>query len=159
MTQAHVSSAGRRLDGVEGLRAAIGQDLGCSDWVEITQDRVDEFARATGDFQWIHIDPERAANGPFGGTVAHGYLSLSLLPILAGGVFSIRGPRLAINYGLNKVRFPEPVRVGSRVRARVRIESVTSTAVGVQVVVNNVIEIHGAAKPACVAETVRLLVF
>ncbi|NED69133.1 MaoC family dehydratase, partial [Streptomyces sp. SID10244] len=99
------------------MKAAIGEDLGSGEWLEITQDRVDAFAEATGDHQWIHVDPERAKDGPFGATIAHGYLTLSLLPVLAGGIFTVEGPKLVINYGANKVRFPNPVKVGSRIRS------------------------------------------
>ena len=149
----------RVFTSVDELRAAIGDDLGSGDWLEITQDRVNQFADATGDHQWIHVDPERAADGPFGGPIAHGYLTLSLLPMLAGAIFTVEGPKLTINYGLNKVRFPNPVLVGSRIRANATIVSGDETGAGVNVVVRNVVEIDGADKPACVAENVRVLVF
>ncbi|MGV9795655.1 MaoC family dehydratase [Gordonia sp. ABSL49_1] len=149
----------RTFTSVEELTAAIGEDLGSGEWLEITQDRVNAFADATGDHQWIHVDPERAKSGPFGAPIAHGYLTLSLLPMLAGGIFTVEGPKLVINYGLNKVRFPNPVVVGSRIRANAVITSVDETPAGVNVVVKNVVEIEGADKPACVAENVRVLVF
>ncbi|MGZ5416661.1 MAG: MaoC family dehydratase [Nocardioides sp.] len=139
------------------LTAAVGEDLGASEWLEIDQDRVNAFADATGDHQWIHVDVERAADGPFGGTIAHGYLTLSLVPWLGGQVFSLETPGAKLNYGVNKVRFPNPVRVGSRVRAHVSVAEVTDIPAGKQMQVKYVIEIEGEEKPACVAETVVLL--
>ncbi len=144
---------------VDEMRAAIGQDLGSGEWLEITQERVNAFAEATGDFQWIHLDAERAKDGPFGTTIAHGYLTLSLLPVIAGGIFSVEGPRLVINYGSNKVRFPHPVPVGSRIRSNAIITSVEETKVGVNMVVTNTVEIEGIDKPALVSENIRLLVY
>ena len=139
------------------LTAAVGEDLGASDWLEITQDRVDAFADATGDHQWIHVDVEKAKDGPFGGTIAHGYLTLSLVPFLGSQVFSLETPGAKLNYGVNKVRFPTPVRVGSRVRAHVAMGEVTDLPTGKQMLLKYVIEIEGEDKPACVAETVVLL--
>jgi len=139
------------------LEAAVGEELGVSDWLRIDQDRVDAFADATGDHQWIHVDPERAAAGPFGGTIAHGYLTLSLVPWLGSGVFALETPGAKLNYGVNKVRFPQPVPVGSRVRLRVTLAEVAAVPAGTQVVLRHVVEIEDAAKPACVAETVVLL--
>ncbi len=136
---------------------AVGDELGTSDWTTIEQDRVDTFADATGDHQWIHVDPERAASGPFGGTVAHGYLTLSLLPVLGGGVFSIETPGAKLNYGLNKVRFPNPVLVGKRVRVTVTLAACDDVAAGKQVTLKHVVEIEGESKPACVAESIVLL--
>ncbi|MGV9860100.1 MaoC family dehydratase [Gordonia sp. NPDC003425] len=153
----HITS--RTFTSVDELKAAIGENLGHGDWLEITQERIDAFAEATGDHQWIHVDAERAKAGPFGTTIAHGYLTLSLLPLLAGDIFTVTGPKLTINYGLNKVRFPSPVPVGSRVRADAEIVSVEEGAAGVTVVVRSTVEIDGSAKPACVAETVRVIVF
>ncbi len=153
------SETQRTFTSVDELRDAIGDDLGSGDWLEITQDRVNQFADATGDHQWIHVDVERAKEGPFGAPIAHGYLTLSLLPLLAGGIFTVEGPKLVINYGLNKVRFPNPVPVGSRIRANAVITSVEETPVGVNVVVRNTVEIDGVDKPACVAENVRVLVY
>ncbi|GAB88956.1 MaoC family dehydratase [Gordonia rhizosphera] len=149
----------RTFTSVDELKAAIGEDLGSGDWLEITQERVNAFADATGDHQWIHIDPERAKDGPFGATIAHGFLTLSLLPMLAGSIFTVEGPKLVINYGMNKVRFPHPVKVGSRIRANAVITSVEQTPAGVNMVVKNVIEIEGVEKPACIAENVRVMVF
>jgi acyl dehydratase len=137
----------RILDDLDGL----------SDWLEIDQERVDLFADATGDHQWIHVDRERATAGPFGGTVAHGYLTLSLIPLLGSQVFTLETPGAKLNYGVNKVRFPAPVRVGSRIRDRVTMGAVTDLATGKQLTLRHVIEIEGQDKPACVAETVVLL--
>ena len=142
---------------VEEIEAAAGEELGTSDWVEITQDRVDQFAEATGDHQWIHVDVEKAKKGPFGGTIAHGYLTLSLVPWLGSQVFSLETPGAKLNYGVNKVRFPSPVPVGSRVRARVAVDRVADVPAGKQLTMKYVVEIEGHDKPACVAETVVLL--
>ncbi|UQU62767.1 MaoC family dehydratase [Couchioplanes caeruleus] len=143
------------VDGVAGLSALAGRDLGRSDWLEITQDRVDRFAEATGDHQWIHVDPQRAQAGPFGGTIAHGYLTLSLVIPLFGALLEVRGVAMSINYGLEKVRFPNPVRVGSKVRLAATVAEVTGVAAGgVQMVLDFTVEIAGEAKPACVARAV-----
>ncbi|MGN6577301.1 MAG: MaoC family dehydratase [Nocardioides sp.] len=139
------------------LADAVGEELGTSDWHEITQQRVDAFADATGDHQWIHVDVERAKDGPFGRTIAHGYLTLSLVPWLGSQVFSLETPGAKLNYGVNKVRFPNPVRVGSKVRARVSVADVSDIPAGKQMLLSYVIEIEGQDKPACVAETVVLL--
>jgi len=148
----------RVFDTIDDFRAAQGQLLGVGDWMEITQARIDAFADVTEDWQWIHIDPDRAANGPYGATIAHGYLTLSLLPVLGGGIFRVEGVRMAINYGSNKVRFPQPVTAGSRIRAVATLVSVDNVPAGIQAVVCYSIEIEGQAKPACVAETVRVLI-
>jgi acyl dehydratase len=141
----------------EQIEAAAGEEIGTSDWVEITQDRVDKFAEATDDFQWIHVDHEKAAAGPFGGTIAHGYLTLSLIPWLGSKVFQVQTVGAKLNYGLNKVRFPNPVLVGARVRATVSVGEVTELPAGRQLTMKYVIEIEDQDKPACVAETVVLL--
>ncbi|WP_156756027.1 MaoC family dehydratase [Actinokineospora pegani] len=146
------------FDGPDSIPAAVGTHLGHGDWVEITQERVDRFADATGDHQWIHTDVDKAARGPFGGTVAHGYLTLSLLPMLGATVYRFENFLMGVNYGLNKVRFPQPVRVGARVRMGSEVVEVKPGAQGIQVVLRNTIEIEGADKPACVAEAVVLLV-
>jgi acyl dehydratase len=140
------------------LSDAVGEELGPTDWLEVTQERVDAFADATGDHQWIHVDVERATQGPFGGTVAHGYLTLSLIPQFTPGLFSLETPGARLNYGLNKVRFPNPVRVGSRIRATASILEITDVPIGKQLVTRYVVEIDGEQKPACVAETVALLI-
>lgn len=142
---------------LEEVAGAAGEDLGSSDWFTIEQDRVNQFADATGDHQWIHVDEEKAANGPFGGTVAHGYLTLSLIPYLGAQVFGLETPGAKLNYGVNKVRFPNPVLVGSRIRSHVSIGEVTDLPKGKQLTVKHTIEIEGQDKPACVAESVVLL--
>jgi acyl dehydratase len=139
------------------LTEAVGADLGTSDWLEVTQERVDAFADATGDHQWIHVDVERATQGPFGGTIAHGYLTLSLIPQFTPQIFALETPGAKLNYGVNKVRFPHPVRVGSRIRATATLAEVGDVPAGKQLVVRYTIEIEGQGKPACVAETVVLL--
>ena len=136
------------------LQALVGQELGHSDWLLVDQARIDLFAQATGDHQWIHTDPARAAAGPFGATVAHGFLTLSLLPALFETGFAIDDVRMSINYGLNRVRFPAPVRAGSRLRGRFRLLSYEPLAGGAQLTVESTIELEGSAKPACVAESV-----
>jgi acyl dehydratase len=143
---------------VHALREAAGTDLGYSDWVLVDQDRVNRFADATGDHQWIHVDVERAKTGPFGGTIAHGYLTLSLVVPLMGELFQVAGVRMGINYGVNRVRFPAPLPVGSRIRAHGEVLSVEEVSGGVQVVNRVTVEREGGDKPVCVAETVvRLL--
>jgi len=133
----------------------VGTEIGVSDWMEITQDRVNAFADATDDHQWIHIDPGKAAAGPFGGTIAHGFLTLSLTVTLSSQVeIDVGSPKMAINYGLEKVRFPAPVPVGSRIRARVGLVSVDDVQGGIQVNRQVTIEVEGEDKPAMVAETV-----
>ena len=148
----------RTFTSFDELTAAIGEDLGTSDWLTIEQERVDEFAEATGDHQWIHVDVERAASGPFGGTIAHGYLTLSLIPALGRTAFRIDTPGAVLNYGLNKVRFAAPVPVGADIRLTVRLAEVDETSNGLRATFHHTIEIDGGDKPACVAETVVLLV-
>jgi acyl dehydratase len=139
------------------LRDAIGTTIGTSDWHEVDQQRIDLFAEATGDHQWIHVDPERAKESPFGQTIAHGYLTLSLVPLMAYETYTVQDVRMGVNYGLNKVRFPSPVPSGSRVRAHFELQEVNDIDGGVQVVNKATVEIEGAEKPAMVAETVSLL--
>ena len=137
------------------LQHLVDTEIGVSDWMEITQERVDAFADATDDHQWIHVDPVQAAAGPFGGTIAHGFLTLSLTVTLSAQVeLDVGSPRMALNYGLEKVRFPAPVPVGSRIRARIGLVSVTDVDGGIQVNRQVVIEVEGGEKPAMVAETV-----
>ena len=147
----------RTFTSFDELSGAIGEELGTSDWLTIDQERVDQFAEATGDHQWIHVDVERAASGPFGGTIAHGYLTLSLIPLLGSQVFALDTPGAKLNYGVNKVRFPAPVRVGSRVRNTVSVKEVTDLPSGKQLVLAHTIAIEDSDRPACVAETVVLL--
>ena len=141
----------------EEIEAAAGQEIGTSDWVEITQARVNQFADATGDHQWIHVDVERAKEGPFGGTIAHGYLTLSLIPQLTPELYALETPGAKLNYGVNKVRFPNPVKVGKRIRATAQIAEVSDVPAGTQLVTRYTLEIEDESKPACVAETVVLL--
>lgn len=158
VTAADMPAQGPRLfDSAEQLRALVGEELGTTRWVEITQERIDLFARATGDYQWIHTDPERASReSPYGGTIAHGYLTLGLTPALIAEVMGFRNLRMGVNYGLNKVRFNGPVPVGSRIRARVSLVGVRQIAEAVRVVTQIRIEREGVAKPCCVAESVSL---
>jgi acyl dehydratase len=143
------------VDGVEGVQGLVGQHLGYSDWVTITQEQVNQFADATGDHQWIHVDPERATReSPFGGPIAHGYLTLSLIPSLLPEIVEIDGFRMGVNYGTEKVRFPSPVPVGSRVRAGATLDSATPFDGGVQLVMTVTVEVEGASKPSMVATTV-----
>ncbi len=142
----------RTFKNIDELSAAVGEKLGTSDWVVVEQDRINTFADATGDHQWIHIDAARAAQGPFGGTIAHGMLTLSLLPTFLSQIYSVEGVRLAINYGLDRVRFPSPVPAGSRLRAHSQLAEVTPLDAAVQIKLSTTIEIEGGNKPACVVE-------
>jgi len=144
----------RTVNGIDELASLVGDELGASDWHVVDQERVNAFAEVTGDHQWIHVDRERAASGPFGGTIAHGYLTLSMLPALMAEVWRVDDVRMGINYGLNRVRFPSPVPVGSRVRVVGRLKEATPIDGGVQGVVEATVEVEGGSKPACVAETV-----
>lgn len=144
--------------GIDELMVAVGTHLGYSDWHTITQEQINQFAEATGDHQWIHVDPDRAARGPFGGTIAHGYLTLSLVPILSWEVYDVRGISMGVNYGANKVRFPAPVRVGSRVRGGVELLSCEGDERGYQIVNRITIEVEGGQKPACVVDAISVLV-
>ena len=145
----------RIIDGASELKALVGQHLGYSDWMLITQERVNQFAEATGDFQWIHVDPERAKNdSPFGGPIAHGYLTLSLAPVLLPMVAKTTGFKMGVNYGCNRVRFTSPVPVGSNLRLGVKLLSVDDIAGGVQSTYELTFECEGASKPSCVAEVI-----
>lgn len=141
------------FDSVEALKPLVGQVVATSDWIEVTQQRIDEFARATGDHQWIHVDPQRAAAGPFGTTIAHGFLTLALLPEMSASAMEIRGTRMGVNYGLNKVRFPAPVPSGSRLRGHFKLLSVEPIDGGAQITMEVTMEREGSAKPVCVAES------
>jgi len=136
------------------LQSLVGQEIGQSDWVTVDQRRIDLFAEATGDHQWIHVDPVRAAAGPFGATVAHGFLTLSLLPEMSHTAFEVRGSRMGVNYGLNRVRFPSPVPVGSRLRGHFKLLSYEAIDGGAQMVLEVTMEREGFAKPVCVAESI-----
>ncbi|MFC8568005.1 MaoC family dehydratase [Streptomyces sp. NPDC057245] len=141
--------------GIEGLVSLAGRDLGRTDWLEITQERVNTFADATDDHQWIHTDPEKAKEGPFGGPVAHGYLTLSLIIPLFGGLLELSGISMSVNYGLEKVRFPSPVPVGAKIRLHGMVDSVEEVkGNGVQMGLSFTVEVEGSAKPACVAQAV-----
>lgn len=143
----------RKFESLEALAACLGQEVGTSEWVTITQQQVDEFAEATGDRQWIHVDPVRAAAGPFGTTIAHGFLTLSLLPQMAESAIELGGVRMGVNYGLNKVRFPAPVPVGSRLRGRFKLTAFEPIEGGAQITMEVTMEREGSAKPVCVAES------
>jgi acyl dehydratase len=143
----------RTIIGLDGLRQADGEVLGTSEWHEVTQDDIDAFADVTGDHQWIHVDPERAKDTPFGGTIAHGYYTLSLAPRLMNQIFSLDGFAFAVNYGLNKVRFPAPLPVGSRVRASAKVGRLEDVPGGGQLTLELTFEAEGGTKPVCVAET------
>jgi acyl dehydratase len=147
----------RTFTSLDDVAASVGEELGSSEWLTIDQERVDRFAEATGDHQWIHVDVEKAKSGPFGGTIAHGYLTLSLLPMLGAQVFALETPGAKLNYGVNKVRFPAPVPVGSRIRAHAKVAGVADLPAGKQLTLGWTIEIEDHPKPACVAETVVLL--
>jgi acyl dehydratase len=142
----------RTFNGIDELRAAVGTRVGESDWVTIDQQQINTFADATGDHQWIHVDEERAKAGPFGGTIAHGFLTLALLPMLLAQVYRVDGVKMGINYGLNKVRFTSPVPVGSKVRGVVELVEAADVTGGVQVVNKVTIEMEGSERPALVAE-------
>jgi acyl dehydratase len=145
---------------LENLRSLVGTEIGVSEWMEITQERVNAFADATDDHQFIHVDPEKAKRTPFGGTIAHGYLTLSLVVPLAGQVeIPVGEPKMAINYGLDRLRYPAPVPVGSRIRARVMVDGVSEVPGGLQVNRTVTIEIEGTEKPALVAETIVRLYY
>jgi acyl dehydratase len=143
----------RTISGLEELKQAAGDDLGISDWHEVTQEAIDAFADVTGDHQWIHVDPERAKETPFGGTIAHGYYTLSLAPMFNEQIFGLKGFAFAVNYGLNKVRFPAPLPVGDRVRMRAKLKSLEDVPGGAQITVECTFEREGGDKPVCVAET------
>ncbi len=138
---------------IDDLPTSIGRQFGPTDWLTIDQARIDQFAEATGDHQWIHVDPEAAKSGPFGATIAHGYLTLSLSSYFMFQLINVEGISMGINYGVDKVRFPSPVPVGSKVRARAEIIEVTPIEGGFQVKVRQTIETEGGAKPACVIES------
>jgi acyl dehydratase len=142
------------VEGIAGLKDKVGEHLGYSDWLEITQEQVNLFADATGDHQWIHVDPERAKAGPFGGPIAHGYLTLSLGPRLMPQILMVKGIKMAVNYGCGKVRFPSPVPVGSKVRLGAELQDVEDVPGGAQVTMLFTYEVDGAPKPSCVAEII-----
>ncbi|HEY7926069.1 MAG TPA: MaoC family dehydratase [Candidatus Dormibacteraeota bacterium] len=144
----------RHFESLDDLNAAVGEELGVSDWHVVDQTQITAFAQATGDHQWIHTDVARAADGPFGQTIAHGFLTLALTPILVREVYAVGGVRMAINYGANRVRFPQPLGSGGSVRARVHLDSAEAVAGGLQVVTHVVVELAEREKPCCVADLV-----
>jgi acyl dehydratase len=139
---------------IDEFAAAEGTDLGATDWMTVDQERINRFADATDDHQWIHVDPEKAAAGPFGAPIAHGLLTLSILPVLVHQLYEVEGVKMAVNYGFDKVRFPSPVPVNSRVRATAVVGPVSKVPGGVQGRVDVTIEVEGSAKPACVAQSI-----
>jgi acyl dehydratase len=143
----------RVISSIQDAVDAVGQELGVSQWVAVDQDRINAFADTTGDHQWIHVDVERAKETPFGGTIAHGYFTLSLIPALSRQVFGMEGFTFALNYGLNRVRFPSPMPVGQKVRCTVKVAEVQEIPGGVQTMMEMTLEREGGEKPVCVAET------
>lgn len=148
----------RTLNGIEEIKSLVGTELGSSEWTTIDQAAINTFADVTGDHQWIHIDEQRAAEGPYGSTIVHGFFTLSLIPKFSSEIFTIEGVSIRVNYGLNKVRFAQPVPVGSRLRGTVSVNEVIPGDKGTQVILKHVIEIEGEERPACIAEVVTLLV-
>jgi acyl dehydratase len=148
----------RVFNGIDELRAAVGEHLGHSDWHEVTQAQINTFAEATGDHQWIHVDPARAAAGPFGTTIAHGFLTLSLIPMLTWQIYKVDGMSMGVNYGSDRVRFPAPVPVGSRIRAGVTLTGVHEAKRGFQVTSDIEVSLESGGPPACVVSAISLLV-
>ena len=148
----------RTLNGIDEIESLVGTELGSSEWTTIDQDAINIFADVTDDHQWIHIDEERAAEGPYGATIVHGFFTLSLIPTFSSEIFTIEGVSIRVNYGLNQVRFAQPVPVGSRLRGTVSVNEVIRGEKGTQVILKHVIEIDGEERPACIAEVVTLLV-
>ncbi len=144
-------------DGIAGFAAHVGEHLGHSDWREVTQKEVDLFADATGDHQWIHVDPEKAAAGPYGGTIAHGYLTLSLVPVLVQQIYQVTGLSMQVNYGVDKLRFPAPVPVGSRIRAGAELIKIDRDDKGGRATVRVTVEVEGSQRPACVVDTIAAM--
>lgn len=148
----------RVFSSLDEFAGAAGEHLGYSDWHTVTQEQINTFADATGDHQWIHVDPDRAAQGPFGKTIAHGYLTLSLIPMLNQEIYRVDNIKMGINYGVNKVRFPQPVPVDSQVRGGAELVEISDAGEGKQATVRYTLEVAGQEKPGCVAETlVRLI--
>lgn len=147
------------INGLEELKSLVGQEIGVSDWLLIDQERINAFADATGDHQWIHINAEMAAKSPFGSTIAHGFLTLSLMPMLMDQIWKLEGVRMGVNYGTNKVRFTAPVPVNSKVRLRAQLEKVDDIPGGAQIINKSTFEIEGQNKPACIVEGLSLVYF
>ncbi|KRE39372.1 hypothetical protein ASG73_03340 [Janibacter sp. Soil728] len=150
-------SAPRSIADLEELKSLVGQEIGTTEWVEVTQEQVNQFADATGDHQWIHVDVDRAKQGPFGGTIAHGFLTLSMVPSFGARLFALEFGGARLNYGLDSVRFTNPVPVGSRVRATATFEQVNDLPKGTQVITRYVIEIEGVERPAVIAQQITLV--
>ena len=148
----------RTLNGIDEITSLVGTELGSSEWTTIDQEAINTFADVTDDHQWIHIDEQRAADGPYGSTIVHGFFTLSLIPKFSSEIFTIEGVSIRVNYGLNKVRFAQPVPVGSRLRGTVSVNEVIPGDKGTQVILKHVIEIEGQERPACIAEVVTLLI-
>jgi len=144
----------RHIPKLQDLQTLVGQEIGVSDWITVSQQRIHQFAEATGDHQWIHVDPERAAQGPFGGPIAHGFLTLALLPVMFETGFTVDDVRMGVNYGLNRVRFPAPVPAGSRLRGHFKLVGYDEIPGGAQLTVEVTMELEGSPKPVCVAESV-----
>ena len=145
-------------EGIAGFEAHVGEPLGYSDWRQVTQQEIDLFAEATGDHQWIHVDPEKAATGPYGKTIAHGYLTLSLVPILVQQIYRVTGLSMQVNYGVDKLRFPAPVPVDSRIRAGAELIKVDRNDKGGRATVRVTVEVEGSDRPACVVDTIAAMV-
>ena len=146
----------RVFENLDEYAAAVGQELGVSDWFELDQDRVNQFADATGDHQWIHIDAEKAANGPFGATIAHGYLTMSLAAKFMPEIIEVRGIVMGVNYGTEKTRFPSPVTVGSKLSATGTVVSVEEASGGIKMILRIVMQAEGAEKPACIVDAISV---
>jgi len=148
----------RHFADVQELKTAVGEVLGESEWVQVTQEMIDRFAEATGDYQWIHVDRERAQASPFGTTIAHGFLTLSLVPRLLDRVYSVGKVAARLNYGCNKVRFTQPVPSGSRIKAQIRLAEVEETAKGVRIISEATVSLEGSKRPACIAELIAVVI-
>ena len=147
--------AKRIIEDLEELKTMVGQEIGVSDWIKVTQERVNTFAEATGDHQWIHVDPERAKKeSPYGGPIAHGYLTMSLAPYFLQQIMEIKKKRMGVNYGLNKVRFPAPVPVGGKLRMKAEVAEIEEIKGGIQIVIKMTFEVEGQEKPCCIAEAI-----
>ncbi|MEZ0341318.1 MaoC family dehydratase [Mycobacterium sp. pV006] len=148
----------KTFDGIAGFESHVGEHLGYSDWRQVTQKEIDLFAEATGDHQWIHVDPERAAAGPYGRTIAHGYLTLSLVPLLVKQIYQVTGLSMQVNYGVDKLRFPAPVPVDSRIRAGAELIKIERNDRGGRATVRVTVEVEGSDRPACVVDTIAAMV-
>ncbi|OBF89276.1 dehydratase [Mycobacterium sp. 852002-51152_SCH6134967] len=145
-------------DGIAAFEEHVGEHLGYSEWRQVTQKEIDLFAEATGDHQWIHVDAEKAANGPYGSTIAHGYLTLSLVPVLVQQIYKVTGLSMQVNYGVDKLRFPAPVPVDSRIRGGAELIKVDRTNNGARATVRVTVEVEGSERPACVVDTIAAMV-